>query len=93
VSNPQLQLNISYLKLGPVIGVAKTSITVFEARYCFIAGEALDNIVQHTEQHIFIVQHNVSRANGAKLTDEIYIKVFVVLLCLVGTLQNNKQSL
>ena len=80
-------------KLPPVIGVARRATTSFEAWYCFIAGEFLDNIIRHTEQHIFFNQHYVSLASDDQLTDEIDIKFFIGLLCLVGAFQNNKQSL
>jgi hypothetical protein len=79
-------------RLTPVISVGRRATSSFEAWYCFIAGEVLDNIVQHTEQHIFIIQHNVSHASDAKLTDEIDIKFFNGLLCLVVAIRNNKQD-
>jgi len=77
-------------KVPADIGVARLSITHFRAWYSFIAGEVLYNIVQHTEQRMFIIQHHVCSANDDQLTDEIVINIFTGLLCLVGALRNNK---
>jgi hypothetical protein len=79
-------------KLPPVIGVGRRSTNSFEAWYRFIAFEFLDNIIRHTEQHTFIIQHNVSRTSDDQMTGEIEVKHFIVLLCLVGALRNNKES-
>jgi hypothetical protein len=78
--------------LPTVIGAARRSTTAFEAWYCFIAGEFLVNIIRHTKQHNFIIQHYVSQASDDQLKDEIDIKVFIGLRCLAGALRNNKQS-
>jgi len=69
-------------EIADVIAVARRSTTAFEAWYCFIGGEFLDNVIQRTEQHNFITQQNVSRASDAQLTDEIDIKVFIGILML-----------
>jgi hypothetical protein len=50
-------------------------------------------IIQHTDQHILIIQHNVNRASDAQLTDEVEVKGFIGLLCLAGALRNNQHSL
>jgi hypothetical protein len=78
--------------LPTVTGAARRSTTAFEAWYCFIPGEFLDNIIRHIKQHNFIIQRYVSRASDDQLTDEIDIKIFIGLLCLAGALRNNKQS-
>jgi hypothetical protein len=75
------------MKLPPVIGVGRRSKNSFEAWYSFIAGEFLDDIIRHTEQHIY-----VSRTSDDQLTGEIEVKPFIFLLCLVGALRNKTQS-
>jgi hypothetical protein len=70
------------MKFPAVIGVTRRITTPFEAWYCFIGGEFLDNTIQHTGQHNFITQQNVSRASDAQLTDESDIKVFIGVLML-----------
>jgi len=63
------------MKSPAVAGVVRRSISPFLALYCFIAREVLDNIIQLTEQHMFIMQHHVSSANDDQLTEEFDIKV------------------
>ena len=58
-----------------------------------ITGEVLDNIFQHTNHSIFIIQTNFSRERDVKLTDKSEIKSFIGLLFLAGELRRNKQSL
>ena len=79
-------------KLLGVFGVAIKATTSFEAWYCFIAGEFLYNIIRHTEQQIFIIEHYVSRASDDQLTRDTEVESFIVLLCLAGAFRNKKQS-
>jgi len=58
-------------KLPALIGVARRTITSFEVWYCFIAGDVLDDIIQHTQQLISITQHHVSHANDDQITGEM----------------------
>jgi hypothetical protein len=67
--------------------------TPFKAWNCIITDEILDNIVQHTNQYIPIMQPNFSREIDTKLTDKIEIKAFIALLYLAGALWSSKQSL
>jgi hypothetical protein len=52
----------------------------FEAWNYLIAEEILDNIVQHTNQYIFIIQANLSHERDAKVTDKIEIETLIGLL-------------
>ena len=65
----------------------------FETWNCLIAEEVVDNIAQHTNQYILIIQPNFSHESDAKLTDKIGSKTFINLFCLAGALQSNMQSL
>ena len=49
-----------------------------------------DNIVQHTNQYILIIQTNFSRETDAEI---IEINAFIGILCLAGALQCKKHSL
>src|SRR5215470_698562 len=65
----------------------------FEAWNYLIADEILDNIVQHTNQYILVIQANLSCERDAKLTDKIEIETFIGLLYLGRALRSNRQSL
>jgi hypothetical protein len=65
----------------------------FETWNCLITEEVVDNIVQHTNQYILIIQPNFSHKCDAKLTDKIENKTFINLFFLAGTLQSNMQCL
>jgi hypothetical protein len=46
-----------------------------EAWICLITDKILDNIVQHKNQYILIIQPNFSRATDARLSDKTEIKL------------------
>ena len=52
-----------------------------------------DNIVQHTNQYILIIQTKFSRESDAIRTEKIEIEAFIGILCLAGALQCKKRSL
>jgi len=58
-----------------------------------ITYEILDNIFQHTNQHIIIIQPNFSLESDTILTEKIEVKTFIGFLCLAGALRSNTQSL
>jgi hypothetical protein len=58
-------------KLPGVTGQARNATTPFEAWNCLNTDEILDNIVQHINQHILIIQPTFSLERDAKLTDKI----------------------
>jgi hypothetical protein len=74
----------SLTKLHGVISQAKKSTTPFHV--------TLDNIVQHTNQYILIIQQNFTRESDPKLRHIIQIKGFMCVLRLAGALRSNKQS-
>jgi len=74
------------------MGQARKATTLFERWDCLITDEISDNIVQHTNLYILIIQLNFSRESHAKRTDKIEIKGFICLLFLAGALRNNNQS-
>jgi hypothetical protein len=56
------------------------------------ADEIKDNIFQHTNRYILIIQSTFSHDSDARLTDKIEINAFIGLLCLAGVLRSKKQS-
>jgi hypothetical protein len=58
-----------------------------------ITYEILDNISQHRNQYILIIQPNFSHESDAILTEKIEVKTFIGFLCLAGALRSNNQSL
>jgi len=54
------------------------------------ADEIKDNIFQHTNRYIFIIQSTFSHNSDAKLTDKIEINTLISLLCLAGVLFRKK---
>ena len=56
------------------------------------ADEIKDNIFQHTNIYILIIQSTFSHDSDARLTDKIEINAFIGLLCLAGVLRSKKQS-
>jgi hypothetical protein len=80
-------------KLPGFIGQGRNATTPFEKWNCLITEEVVDNIVQHSNQYILIIQRNFSHEGNAKLTDKIENKTFIDLFCLAGALRSNMQSL
>jgi hypothetical protein len=58
-----------------------------------ITYEILDNIFQHTNQYILIIQPNFSRERDAIHTEKIEVKTFIGFLCLAGAFRSKAQSL
>jgi hypothetical protein len=54
------------------------------------ADEIKDNIFQHTNRYIFIIQSTFSHNSDAKLTAKIEINTLISLLCLAGVLFRKK---
>ena len=67
-------------KLPGIIGQVRKATTPVETWNCLIADEILDNIVQHTNQYIFIIQTNFSCERDATLTGKIEINLSSVFL-------------
>jgi hypothetical protein len=53
----------------------------------------LDNIFQHKNHYILIIQPYVSCESNAILTEKMEVKSFIGFLCLAGALRSNNQSL
>ena len=66
---------------------------LFEAWNCFITDVISENISQHANQYILIIERNFSRESGEKFTYRTDIKTLIFLLCLAGALLTNKQNL
>jgi len=58
-------------KLPGDTGQGKNANTPFEAWNCLITDEMFNNISQHTNQYILIIQPNLSSESDAKLTNKI----------------------
>jgi hypothetical protein len=80
-------------KLPGFIGQGRNATMPFETWNCLITDGVVDNIVQHTNQYILIIQPKFSRKSDAKLTDKIENKMFIDLSCLAGALRSNMHSL
>jgi len=61
--------------LRAVIGQARKAANPVETWNCLITDEILDNIFQHTNQYIFIIQTNFSCERDATLAGKIEIKL------------------
>jgi len=68
-------------KLTWVTGQGMNANTPFEAWYCLITSEILDNIFQHSNHYVLNIKPRLSSESDAKLTDKIEIKIFISLLC------------
>jgi hypothetical protein len=72
---------------------ARKATMPFKAWNGFVTNEIADSIAQHENQHVRIIETNISPESAAKFTHKIDIKTLIDLLCLAGALRSNKQSL
>jgi hypothetical protein len=79
-------------KITRVTGGARKVILPFEAWNCLITVEIFITFFNKI-QYMLVIRPNFSRESDAKLTDNIDMKAFTSILCTVGALWRNKQSL